>query len=293
MSSLFRNHRRIGALVALAAAGALAACSDSGPTAPKSSSPGFAVTGGDIVAAHVKVCVDDASPAGTYTFDRSASPTTEGTFSVSDGFSVAVGACVDIWSDDAATTPTDPTTDVTVTSASMPANTEISDITVNSPFPSTIGSDYATTTANAFHGSVIIFTFAPTPPPGDEGCTPGYWKQSQHFDSWPAAYAPTDLFSSVFTVPGGFAFQNPESGTDPNTLTLVGALGLNGGGANSVARSGTAALLNAESGDVAYPYTVSEVIDMVNGVLDGSYSASTINDQLDGANNGLGGCPLN
>ena len=27
------------------------------------------------------------------------------------------------------------------------------------------------------------------------GCTPGYWKQSQHFDSWPAGYSPTCCFA--------------------------------------------------------------------------------------------------
>ena len=27
------------------------------------------------------------------------------------------------------------------------------------------------------------------PPPGGEGCTPGFWKQTQHFDSW-VGFAP-------------------------------------------------------------------------------------------------------
>src|SRR5215210_35264 len=34
-------------------------------------------------------------------------------------------------------------------------------------------------------------------PDGNEGCTPGYWKQPQHFDSW-VVYSPNQLFSSVF-----------------------------------------------------------------------------------------------
>ena len=33
---------------------------------------------------------------------------------------------------------------------------------------------------------------------GGEGCTPGYWKQSQHFDSYPAGYSPDDLFDDYF-----------------------------------------------------------------------------------------------
>ena len=31
-----------------------------------------------------------------------------------------------------------------------------------------------------------------------EGCTPGYWKQEQHFDSWTSPLAPT----ADFTAPG-------------------------------------------------------------------------------------------
>ena len=30
---------------------------------------------------------------------------------------------------------------------------------------------------------------AVNPPPGGEGCTPGFWKQDQHFDSW-VGFAP-------------------------------------------------------------------------------------------------------
>ena len=36
-------------------------------------------------------------------------------------------------------------------------------------------------------------------PPGGEGCTPGFWKQEQHFDSW-VGFAPTDSFDAVFGV---------------------------------------------------------------------------------------------
>ncbi len=32
-----------------------------------------------------------------------------------------------------------------------------------------------------------------------EGCSPGYWKQSQHVNSW-VIYSPTDIFSTVFGI---------------------------------------------------------------------------------------------
>jgi hypothetical protein len=42
------------------------------------------------------------------------------------------------------------------------------------------------------------------PPRGDEGCTPGYWKQSHHFCHWPSPYAPDGSFEAAFgrEVPG-------------------------------------------------------------------------------------------
>ena len=90
----------------------------------------------------------------------------------------------------------------------------------------------------------------PPPPPcdGDEGCTPGYWKQEHHFDSWPAAYSPGDDFDTIF-------------GTSTD-MTLLEALKAKGHG-SELYRHGVAALLNAASGDVDYPLTVEEVIAYV------------------------------
>jgi hypothetical protein len=86
-------------------------------------------------------------------------------------------------------------------------------------------------------------TAAPTPtkgprayfPPGPQGCTPGYWKQPNHFDSWPAPYTPTTLFDTVFAD----AFPG---------LTLLDVLNLEGGGLNALGRHTVAALLNSASG---------------------------------------------
>ena len=93
------------------------------------------------------------------------------------------------------------------------------------------------------------------PPPGGEGCTPGLWKQDQHFDSWTDPYDPTDSFEATFgvTVPG-----------DP---TLLDALNAGGGGINALMRHAVAALLNAASPDVDSEFTVAEVIAMVQAAL--------------------------
>ena len=95
------------------------------------------------------------------------------------------------------------------------------------------------------------------PPPGGEGCTPGYWRN--HFEDWPpTGYSPADIFDTVF----GTAYFTP-------TYTLGQAINQGGGGLNRLARHGTAALLSAAHPDVDYPYTVAEVIFMVQaGMID-------------------------
>jgi hypothetical protein len=91
---------------------------------------------------------------------------------------------------------------------------------------------------------------------GRQGCTPGYWKQPQHFDSW-SVYTQTDLYDSVFGVT---AF--------PASLTLLGALEQGGGGINALGRHSTAALLNAVSPNVNYPISSSDVIALTKAALD-------------------------
>ena len=63
---------------------------------------------------------------------------------------------------------------------------------------------------------------------GGQGCSPGYWKQSHHFDSW-QVYAPTDSFETVFGVD---AF--------PGDPTLVDVLSQGGGQVNALGRQAVA-----------------------------------------------------
>ncbi|HXE57407.1 MAG TPA: hypothetical protein VNK43_05360 [Gemmatimonadales bacterium] len=127
-------------------------------------------------------------------------------------------------------------------------------------------------------GSLLVFYNRLLPPPeGGEGCTPGYWKQPHHFDSWPAPYTPTTLFSSVFddAFPG---------------MTLVQVLGQGGGGLKALGRHTVAALLNAASGGVDYDLTVQQVIDGFNAAYPGGDIEGTKN-RFEGFNQQ--GCPLN
>jgi uncharacterized repeat protein (TIGR01451 family) len=114
---------------------------------------------------------------------------------------------------------------------------------------------------------------------GGQGCTPGYWKQTQHFDSWTAPLTPGTLFSDVFedAFPG---------------MTLLQVLEQGGGGLKALGRHTVAALLNAASPGVSYDVTEQGVIDMFNAVFPGSKSNyNRLKNYFEGFNEQ--GCPLN
>ena len=123
-----------------------------------------------------------------------------------------------------------------------------------------------------------------------EGCTPGYWKVRQHFDSW-VGYSPDMDFSAVFGRTITISWKmvgRPMATEDPS---LLQALWANGGGINALARHAVAALLNASSPDVAYAYTVGQIIDMVQAAIDsGDYGPTK--DMLEEENDPTP-CPLN
>ncbi len=109
-----------------------------------------------------------------------------------------------------------------------------------------------------------------------QGCTPGYWRQEHHFDSW-SGYVPGDNYSAVFGVSGSYA-------------TLLDAVWARGGGEGALARHAVAALLNATHPDINYAYTVGEILSGVqNAYATGDFGP--FKDALDFANNA--GCPLN
>jgi hypothetical protein len=141
-----------------------------------------------------------------------------------------------------------------------------------------LGVTSATAQHGLEHGTVLLFFNTFTPPPGGgEGCTPGYWKQDHHFDSWTAPYTPNTLFSDVFedAFPG---------------MTLLEVASQGGGGLNALGRHTVAALLNAASAGVDYDMTVAEVIAAFNAAFPGGdYDA--LKDTFEDFNEQ--GCPLN
>jgi hypothetical protein len=131
--------------------------------------------------------------------------------------------------------------------------------TTTTPVPTTVPTTTTTTTTT-------------TTPRGEEGCTPGFWKN--HPEAYPAPYSPTTTLGSVFTG------LSPEYAS----LTFDQALNLGGGGLNALLRQAVAALLNASSPDVDYPLTEAEVIAMTNhAIASGDYES--VKDLFDEANN--------
>jgi hypothetical protein len=124
-----------------------------------------------------------------------------------------------------------------------------------------------------------------TAPKGDEGCTPGFWKN--HPEAW-VTYSPTQTLASVFSAAG--------LGTLGST-SLIDALSFHGGPTLTDAkqillRHAVAALLNAAHPGVDFGMTTAEVISLVNTAL-ASTDRQTIlaaKDVLAGLNEA--GCPL-
>ncbi len=126
------------------------------------------------------------------------------------------------------------------------------------------------------------------PPEGGEGCTPGYWRQEHHYDSW-TTYSPNDLLEDPFNIPTDLELRKPEK-EDPENLLLGDAIELRGGKVNALIRHAVAALLNAASPNVSYDLSVNEVITKFNNAVDGGDIKSTKN-LFESFNEQ--GCPLN
>lgn len=147
---------------------------------------------------------------------------------------------------------------------------------------------------DSIYWNALNVTLSAPPPPeeeegGTEGCTPGYWRQAHHFDSW-TTYAPEQLFSAVFDRVITVRTGGKSTSNDP---TLLKAVWAKGGDVNALARHATAALLNSASADVDYPYSTAEVIKAVQDAIDngGKDSLNAAKDLLASANEL--GCPLN
>jgi hypothetical protein len=124
----------------------------------------------------------------------------------------------------------------------------------------------------------------------NQGCTPGFWKQDFHFGFW-KTYLTTQTIGSVFT---GVSFQD-ALGSETLLEALQGGGGRDLLGAETILlRAAVAALLNASSGSIAYPFTTAQIITAVKTAIasDSRDSILALEAILNSANNGPGGCPI-
>jgi len=92
-----------------------------------------------------------------------------------------------------------------------------------------------------------------------KGRTPGYWKQSQHFDEWPHPYYPVKTYKKPATLFKTAFYPYPAG--PYQTKTMLQVCGLEGGPPNNVGRHIVAALLNAAKG-----WTPVLTVDAVKGI---------------------------
>jgi hypothetical protein len=126
---------------------------------------------------------------------------------------------------------------------------------------------------------------------GNQGCTPGYWKN--HADAWAdTPYSPTDTVGSVFTVPADLSSFSSETLHD----ALQGGGGKGVTGATTILlRAAVASLLNANDANVLFHSPSTAIVNHVNTALASEKRGKILRlaTRLDGFNNGTDGCPLN
>jgi len=271
----------------IAAAAVLAAC-ESNVAEPDAAAPQFTNTP-DFPPILLLCKVGPAGSTATFKISRSAKIGT-----LNDGEVVTITASVDtpvvklcrtVWT---ASSPNDPAVDITVeeivpegmTLTRTYVESVCSGVTDNVPAvnPVVVNMTYDCPTGIVFYNKKDDTPPPPPPPPpptGGEGCTPGYWKQKHHFDSWPAPYTPGMPFSAVFAN----AFPG---------MTLVDVLSQGGGGLKALGRHTVAALLS--SGSVNYGMHTADVIAAFNDAFaSGNYEP--LHKKLEKLNEA--GCPLN
>lgn len=304
------RHSGFKRAVGIFGAVALAACSSVGdpPTSPLTHASSIAQWEGEGTG-FVRVC-KAAGPTGTYTFHTSVAGGGAHVINFGQGPEVSLnfsgtevclnaGSYIPLGNDPSWTAGM--TAEVTVAEL-VPTGIEVEKIEAwnTSVFPFVLlgtitGSSSITLNVTATSRIKILYYNRetpppPPPPPGGEGCTPGYWKQSQHFHSWDAAgYSTTQTIGSVFSNASAFGLNN---------YTLLEGLSFEGGNSTKDAakillRAAIAAVLNSAHPTVDYAMSTADVVAAVNAALtsDDRNAIISLGLQLDTENNR--GCELN
>ncbi len=168
------------------------------------------------------------------------------------------------------------TTYHSTTTTSKPSTSSSYHSTTTSTHGTTTSTYGTTTTTKATTTTTTTMGTTTTTTRGGDGCTPGFWRQAHHYDSW-VGFSPGNDYETVFGVDAVF------------DATLGQAVKLRGGGEFALARHAVAALLNSTSSGVDFAFTTAQVIDIVQD----AYASGDFEDAKDMlADENEEGCPL-
>ena len=200
----------------------------------------------------VKVCKSATSNvSGTFTFGRAAVGASTG--SALANATIEPNNCV-VVAEDFSGSGVGSNITITETSAGLVSITgqRIDDpgapVVSNQPF-----TNGGTLFVNQFHGFTITYHNFVEETTGNNGCSPGYWKNHE----FPAPYTSSTTFASVF---GNNVYGD---------ATLLEVLSTGGGGLKALGRQTVSALFNATV-YADFGYTPAEVIAAFNAVVPGS-----------------------
>ena len=135
-------------------------------------------------------------------------------------------------------------------------------------------------TSSSSSTSSTSSTTSTTTVPGNEGCSPGFWKNAPK--NHPGAYPTTGVTPTTTLASVGFNVNA--------SITFDSALNNGGGGVDALLRQAAAAYLNAASTGVNYPIEpASAVVSLVNTALAGGSAAIDSLEQTLDQNNDLEG----
>lgn len=263
-----RSFLRTAVLAPVVGLVALAACSEA-PQAPTRLRPTAAPLGW-MTPTPQPSTVCKVGPAGTYTFTIVSGEADKTRILVSSPFTLQAGECKDVYMGQANIDH------VEIAEVNLPATTALDHIVVQSKVnncalepvtcPQTLtGTNTAIFETYAFQPYTITFYNIST----GKGCTPGYWKVDQHWDSWPAPYTPAQKIGTVFANANLYSLNNVLM----SNYSLVDGLNFQGGNdaggkAQILLRAGIAGVLNASSSFSGnYPLSVADIVSQVNSAL--------------------------
>jgi len=135
---------------------------------------------------------------------------------------------------------------------------------------------------------------------GEDGCTPGYWKNNlAKFpveNNWAVYHHETfaDQFNGhVIDIKTNYNESNHKGqgkSSMVNNPILAETIGAQGGDVNALARHATAALLNSENPNVNYGLSTGQIQNLVWMALDGQLDINDVKNQL--ATENERGCPI-